>query len=938
MVVQASGADDKLEIFPGSIAGLKVEALAEAREYTALAALAHTANDVRALGALAAASGESEAAFRWMWTIATAGPQQQRWEQVRQDLGEGIRVPENLRDAVTRFVLEPVPEQVQQQMQQYQQRQQPSDPRREVQALMLMRLDPTTPFARDLAGSVLGQEMGRLPNGVRQAAFTVLGSSGVAADRELVFEHTDDFLARERLRPLSALSVSYSEVEAERITNILREALPIGQSPARTYPGEPPPQTYWTESRQITARLPAANISELLQEPWTRTSSQLTNLLDSKFVSEMGLQKLKVLLTLDLSEPVLKQLLEVSSQTLPSEELADLGRFTHEKLSPELSSPIRSRLSSYARPAQRRGSPRSVVGEDALAALQDFALLCDDWAAARTYAESMQTQELVGAARHVVETGAQPRRFGRVARALLKRDAQTFKDDVWDAVFVFEDDSQRALFLRSILEPEEATGDETPDVGGQGEISPGPDFTFLATAVVGYRQSIRVLADGGYGQALVDAARRTDIPIGECLLVAEAAIGELDDAAVDGLMTELHWSAMELGDYQGYVVALTRRHGTLLKETEKALGSLSGPEADVIAPEKLVVLLSAALETGVEDSAEDDVWNLGTVIGRPIEHLQRLFGTPSIALHDLAREWTERLTPSEDLVRLIVRTDAATVGSKEEFGRVRQTLAGKLVAETQSPVNDWERRGESLELASEADPGIARQTALALGGTGPADFRWQVSKVLADTDAREGDEEVLRRLLERETNARVRDKLTVALRNITSGSVQRAVQNLYGLVGLDSDGVPDAELLVPDEEWHETFIANVDKARQRRGGDSDAYIHSLVILAEFVVDQAVIARFQSDPGNGSAKEREVEALRRNRSTKPGTGALLERQQAQSVFPWFNEVIVLRRLRNAHPSPTGSTRPLVLGDDEVVEANALFRRILLGWETSMQDSA
>lgn len=137
---------------------------------------------------------------------------------------------------------------------------------------------------------------------------------------------------------------------------------------------------------------------------------------------------------------------------------------------------------------------------------------------------------------------------------------------------------------------------------------------------------------------------------------------------------------------------------------------------------------------------------------------------------------------------------------------------------------------------------------------------------------------------------------------------------------------------------HETFVANVDKARQRAAGDPDAYISSLVMLAEFMVEQAVIARFEAEPENGAAKEQEVEALRRNHSSKPGIGALLSRQQAQSVFSWFNEVIVLRRLRNAHPSPTGSTRPLVLGDNEVVEANALFRRIMLGWETSMQDSA
>jgi hypothetical protein len=937
---QASGVDDRRGITPGSIAGLKVEALADAREYTALAALAQTANDTGALGALAAASSESEAAFRWMWTIASSGPQPQRWEQVRRDLGEGIRVPENLQDAVTQFVLAPVPEQPQQ-VRQHPQRAQPPDPRREVQALLLGRLDPAPPFARDLARSVLEQELGRLPQGVRQAAFEVLGTSGVAADRKLVFEHTEDLLPRDRLGPLTALTVPYSDVEVEQITDVLKEALPVGQSPARSYPGDPPPQTYWEQARELTARLPAEDLHELLQEPWTRTSSQLANLLDGTFVRQIGLRKLKALLTSDLGEPVSKQLLEVSSQALPPEELAEFGRFSHEQLSPELSSSIRSRLSSYARPALRRGSPRSEVAENALAALRDFTLLCDDWETARAYASSLQTAELGNAARDAVELEAPTRRLGRVARVLLERDAQTFQDDVSDAADVFAEDSLKAAFLSGVLEAEEGAGESAEGPAGRrqpGQSLPAPEppgFTFLGSAVLGYRQSIGVLAEAGYGRAIVDAAKQADAPVRECLLVAEAALGDLDDSTLEELMKELHWATMDLEDYGRYVAALSQRSVALLEETEKALDSLAGPEADVIAPDKLVLLLRAALDAGAE--VEDDAVDLGTIMHRSTEHLQRLFGTASRSLHDLAREWAEQLTPGEDLVGIIVRTDAGTVGAEEEFGRVRRTLAGKLVSETQSPAKDWQSRGDCLELAREADPELARQAALTLGGTGPADFRRRVAKVLADTDAREADEETLRRLAEDEPEARVRDQLTAALHNITSGSVGRAAQNLRSLVGLDSDEGPDLDVLLPYEDWHETFVANVDKARRRAGGDPDAYISSLVMLTEFMVEQAVIARFEAKPDNGSAKEREVEALRRNHSSKPGIGALLERQRAQSVFPWFNEAIVLRRLRNAHHSPTGTTRPLVLGDDEVVEANALFRRIVLGWEISMRDS-
>ena len=320
--------------------------------------------------------------------------------------------------------------------------------------------------------------------------------------------------------------------------------------------------------------------------------------------------------------------------------------------------------------------------------------------------------------------------------------------------------------------------------------------------MLGYRQSIGVLAEAGYGRAIVAAAKQADAPVRDCLLVAEAAIRDLDDATLEELREELHWSAIDLGDYGRYVAAMSQRLEVLFQETEKALDSLSGPEADVIAADKLALLLRAALDAGTdtENGAED----LGGVTDRPTEHLQWLFGTASRPLHTLAREWAEQLRPDEDLVQLIVQTAETTVGAEEEFCRVRRTLAAKLVDETHSPANDWESRGECLELAREADPEIARQAALALGGTGPTDFRQRVAKILADTDAREADEEALRRLAESETHARVQKQLTAALRNITSGSVGRAVQNLRSQVGRDPDEGPDVDVLLPDEDWHES--------------------------------------------------------------------------------------------------------------------------------------
>jgi hypothetical protein len=104
-----------------------------------------------------------------------------------------------------------------------------------------------------------------------------------------------------------------------------------------------------------------------------------------------------------------------------------------------------------------------------------------------------------------------------------------------------------------------------------------------------------------------------------------------------------------------------------------------------------------------------------------------------------------------------------------------------------------------------------------------------------------------------------------------------------------------------------------------------------------MVEQAVIARFDVDPSNAPVKAKEREALHHNHLTKPKVGALLERQQLQRMFPWFPEVIVLRRLRGVHATPSGTTKPLSLTQKHVVEAESLFSTIIEGWQRSMLHS-
>ncbi|MDP9474227.1 MAG: hypothetical protein M3R38_00730 [Actinomycetota bacterium] len=894
-------------IFPGALGRLQsLDALAEAGEWTALAALAHVAHHPPALGALAA-SANKEAAFRWAWPIVRQATDARAWVEFNERLAEGVRVPENRRQDVRDFVLSPLPTGHPQVPE--------NDPRRVAQQRLLERLDPRAAFARDLARAVIEADAERLWPGMRLAAFGVLGASRRKGDRSVLLEATEGLPAAQRLRPLASLSAPYSEAEQDKVVEVLRAALPLG-APV-VYGGSPTPYDPRPWARRLAAGLPADRLEELLGEPWAGTDASREGLFGEDFFRQLGLDKLQSLLASDLlDEQVRRHMVRAASGQLPLEELATLGRWTHRNLDPAWSVPLRDRLWDHAR--KPGYGTRSPAGEEALAALRDFALACDDAGAARAFAGAVEPGEAPRMLRDAAYAQAPPRRAGRIAGEMLATSAGTSEEDVLRMTELYPEDGDRADFLSGLAAAAGEVEDERLDLG------------FLGPAVLGRPRSIAVLAEAGHGLAVARVAASADDPVQACLLVAEAAAEHLDPDALEIVEEWCHWSRLDLLEYRRYVAALQREPFLLELELRAALGSLAGPEADVIEYEKLEVPLRAALDhdgSGTGELVEDD----------PLEHLKRLLATPSRGLQALAREWAARLDPDEDVVRMVVRASESSFGAEEDFARVRRSLAAKLVEKASDPGKGWKERGDDLELAREAAPEAAREAAVALCASGPAGFRRRAARVLADTNPRAEDEEALEGLLVKEVDAEARRYLLAARRNLSSGSLAEAVENLSGLAGLERDRGPDPDVLLPDESWHEAFVAGVDKARGRSGGEPGAYIDALITLSELLVEQAVIARFDVAPGNGSAKEKEVEALRNNRPGKPDVGALLGRQQAQKVFPWFPEVIVLRRLRGAHPAPSGTTRPLLPTDRHVAEAEGLFSAMVQGWQASMAES-
>lgn len=728
-----------------------------------------------------------------------------------------------------------------------------------------------------------------------------------------VFEYSKGLTARERLRPLKGLSTPFSEKEQGRIFAALKEALPVAGSFVADGPG---PEDYWQWARELSTRLSVDRLKELLREPWVESFNQRVSLFGGDFVRRLGFEKLESLVASDLSESVRRHLVSAVAELMQPEEQAEFGRWTHANLDPEWSQPLRDRISAHVLPS--RYGPRSQLTMSMLGALQDFALAYDDMKTAADYVARLEPGEAPGLAKKALASEPIPRRLGRIAGELLRRNAKTFSQDVEAVADLYPEDHEQAVFLSGILDAEQGSGEEL-------------DLNFLVPRVLRSPNSMAVLAEAGHSRSVAWAALNSDDATQACLLVAEAAMEHLDDEALEYVMQEFAWASLDSALYHRYVEALRRRPYALLMETEAVLASLSGPEAVVITNDKLEELLRAVLET--------DADGLTRWAGkRAHEHLEALFATTSKVVHDLARKWATRMPPDEALVDLIVQTDNSTVGAEKEFADVRRAMAEGLVATAQNRLMDYGKRGDSLELAQRADPVTAREAAIALCGSGPASFRRRAARVLATTDPRPDDEEELDRLLEGEGDAQARSDLLVAKLNLTSGSVGQAVRNLREPAGLGSEDGPGADVLLPYEQWHEAFVVAVDTARRLVASELRAYINALIVLADLLVEQAVIARFDAEPGNGSAKKNEVGAQRGNSRGRPDIGSLLERQRAQQVFPWFNEVIVLRRLRGAHAAPLGTTRPFYPTNQHVVEAKGLFSRIVEGWEISMQDSS
>lgn len=679
----------------------------------------------------------------------------------------------------------------------------------------------------------------------------------------------------------------------------------------------------------------ARAVAEVLGRPWAHHESDRERLFGGDFAAQLGAETIRALLDSDLDAAVRRHLIRSAPAQLSVGELADLGRWTHANLDPEWSQPLRDRLSSYARPPSH--GTRSPQQDREGAVLQDFALACDDPTTAADFAACLAPGEASGLAREELASGPPPARVGRIAGELLGRAGAPgerfpaapdgFRVDVAEMLALYPADDDQALFLSGMLGRHEGSAEED-----SGEVA---DLSFLGPRILGHPRATGVFVEAGHGYDLVPAAYDADDPQIAFLGLAEAAVENLGEEALSAVMLRCGWSEMAEDRYGRFVAALRRRPEALLKEAASALGSLPEPDANAIPAGHLRFVLGAALDTAP--------WDLQGAVGdRYGDHLRDLLGQSDAGLRRLALRWAMALEPEEYTLMLLIAKRESTHGLDKEFAEVLRTYAGHLAGRARDASLDSGERAHALKLARAADSEEAREAAFEVAGNARfGELRLAAASVLADTQAHPEDEERLEQLLSTEGDAGTRLKLAAALRNISSGTVARALENLRSMVGLVPELDTDPRAFVTHEDWDARFVEGVDRARRNRGGDPGAYVGAIVVLSDLLVDIAAAEAHHDDPDNsplGRRGEAQAAALRTNAKPRPDAGELLKRPPLIELFPWFRQAAILRENRAAHPAPLGSTEPVRIGDDESAYAQRLFRDVVSGWQDSMRSIA
>lgn len=865
-------------ITPGDTDDLAPDRLVAHREYVALAAIAHdddlpSANE--ALMALAACCQEGDA-FRWLWAIMKS-TDHTRWDDVIESLPDDIPVHPDIHDAVSRFVV-------------LGEGNSGSDGGRV--ALLRSCVHRTgIEMARQIADGDDDVE-GELLN----AALEVLGASRVSKDRSQAFSLIDQMDDEDQLNGLPAICPPFLSGEQSRIAAIVTRA--VGSVPGGT-------TTSQTNVAIVLNRFKSKTIQAVLEDAaWQGGDRQ-------GVLAHMLLRTPKIantLLARGLDPGVATDIFAAATGELSVVDLAGIAQHHHGTYP----SPVLAQARSQVRTSiQADGPDRKTL----LMTYWSFVGSAQDPRPADELATFLVAGEL-GSAAALNRGTTNWRHVGRAAGLVAEQDRATF---VAEAETI-------ADALKSSPKAHTAFIDGFTDAApSHREFSESIQRHY----VLAIDDVSSLLAAGRLDTAVSGAAALRSIDGSSRAAVDILSSGREDLKAddVEKLCELVSWS--DESDYKRYVAHLTSWPDRLAGEVRRATESFTDVVARRIPPHLMKLLLSSAIDSGFKEA--------------PTNHdaLSELLHHRNADLVAEVARWIQVSGDTSELtVEAVNQADRDTDHGNSSVVELRIALAGGLTrqaAETASPIGD---RVAALGLAARTDQDHARRAAFNLADTDDTQIRDAAADVLINTTAQVGDDKKLTDLIAKESVGKIKTKLERSLRAVKTGNVGEALHALLVMLDLlDDVASADAHVLLPDETWHKGFINEVnDLLDGDRTPDSPrAFLNVACSLADTLAEQALLARFDSNPSDVKLKPEQARAIRGNKRGKPDIGVLLRNPQNQSRFPWFHQLLSLKQYRQAHTAPTGSTEPLALGQREHLKTKNYLEDVVSGWIASMNET-
>lgn len=893
---------------PDDLAGLSVSALVDAKEWLAVAAYATASpqelpNTLQKLATACADPG----AFEWFWALVHR-PNSQNvdagWSAFAQ-LPDVVSVPKDLHDAVMGFVIAPSPG---------------PTARGRAGGELLPRLPAS--LASEAARKALklcADSSTRPSQEVIDAAISQLSGGRRGSDRALVIEVTRQRTPQEQLAFMCALTGEPLPGELDELERRVAEVL------SSCAPTDPVVTGHATAvwrflSPDVRRRLMTG---PLTSRPEIRATFLTTDLLQPD-----GVNAALILLDPDLDSD--GHVISVPHVVETIQRLigesggfgVELLEAAHDRLCVGDLAPVRARLT------QLIPSMDDDTRHAAEAALLRVALNSGDKAAHADARDGMRPGDLPTAFRSVkVTTSSNASQLGNWLADYLEAGPTTSGQTAVDSR------DQRVSDIASIVQAI-STRQRATVVKALAESSETQLPLRIVAATVNDSRLVAALASTGHSAEILDLVEREKdaAPTGPAFSAALLTIAQHADDFTDGSRaTDLAEKVLdELDQEQGVeatahavVRALHERPARLTNLTLSQIRTLAGPQAHMAPPQRLTILLDAALpHIACAPDANDCLELLAE--GHPL-------------LHAHAAKWLAAAEPTAELVALGLRADTSSSQYPSLYSQARTGQAGRLVEVASNVQKGTGDRTAALDLALLADPDVARNTALQLiDPHTPKPVRAAAAQVLADTTGSHDDVEAIQQRIATESDAAIAETLRKALRRIQSGDAGEALRNLIGFLNVDLD--PDSldlEVVLPYQGWHDAFIAAVDRSRSNLAGDPDNAILHLNKLAELLVELAFVA-YANHQGNPKEKEKAGKILV-NSHGKPDAGSLVTQQGWIERFPWFTAVASLRQVRVAHAAPAGSTQPLNLSDDHVTAARVLMGTIVTGWCHAMLDN-